>query len=418
MRLKKLGSIAEIIAGQSPLSKTYNEDGIGLPFFQGKADFQDKYPKAKTWCTSSKRKEAVQGDILISVRAPVGSVNICDQLSIIGRGLSAIRPLEGINGEYLYYFFKSNERKIANLGTGSTFKAITQEILKKIQIPIPIKDGKPFIDDQIRIATLLNKVESLIAKRKKSIEDLDELLKSTFLEMFGDPVKNEMGWDRKPLNEFIVSCRNGLSPSKSGTVKGKVFILSAITGKSFREIYKEAFFNNVLEKYFPKTNDFLVCRGNGNINLVGRGFFFNGESNDILFPDTIISLTIDTEKIEKSYLEQIWQNHLLRSQIESNARTTNGTYKINQAVINKIMLVCPPLNLQNSFASIVTKVESIKERYRKSLTGLENLYGTLSQKVFKGELDLSRIPLEKEADAQQETVEPQPQIQETVKEPQ
>jgi len=281
---------------------------------------------------------------------------------------------------------------------------------------LALKIHFPQFSDQIRIATLLKNVESLIAKRKKSIEDLDKLLKSTFQEMFGDPVKNKMGWDKKPLNEFIVSCRNGLSPSKSGTVKGKVFILSAITGKSFREIYKEAFFNNVLEKYFPKKNDFLVCRGNGNINLVGRGFFFNGESSDILFPDTIISLTIDIEKIEKSYLEQIWQNHLLRSQIESNARTTNGTYKINQSVINKIMLVCPPLKLQNQFAKIVEKVKSIKERYHNSLADLESLYGTFSQKAFKGELDLSRVPLEKEAEAQQETIEPQ--IQETVKEPQ
>ena len=217
MRLKKLGSIAEIIAGQSPLSKTYNEDGIGLPFFQGKADFQDKYPKAKTWCTSSKRKEAVQGDILISVRAPVGSVNICDQLSIIGRGLSAIRPLEGINGEYLYYFFKSNEGKIANLGTGSTFKAITQEILKKIQIPIPIKDGNPFIDEQIRIASLLNKVESLIAKRKKSIEDLDELLKSTFLEIFGPANPSFESWAFAEIKDLAAKHKSAMRTGPFGS---------------------------------------------------------------------------------------------------------------------------------------------------------------------------------------------------------
>ncbi|MBG0778809.1 MAG: restriction endonuclease subunit S, partial [Desulfotignum balticum] len=108
MKKMRLGEIADVIAGQSPPSKTYNSTKDGLPFFQGKADFQEKHPKIRMWCNSKKRKEAEPGDILTSVRAPVGSVNLCDRLSIIGRGLSAIRPRSGIHADYLYYFFKMN----------------------------------------------------------------------------------------------------------------------------------------------------------------------------------------------------------------------------------------------------------------------------------------------------------------------
>ena len=133
MNVKPLDSIARVIAGQSPASSTYNSTGEGLPFFQGKADFQEMYPKVRIWCTSGKRKEAEPSDILISVRAPVGAVNICDQKSIIGRGLSAIRPSKEVDTKFLYYFLKANERQIDALGTGSTFKAITQETLKKIE---------------------------------------------------------------------------------------------------------------------------------------------------------------------------------------------------------------------------------------------------------------------------------------------
>jgi type I restriction enzyme S subunit len=86
---KQLHEVAKIIAGQSPTSSTYNTAGDGLPFFQGKADFKEKYPQVRMWCNSQKRKEAEPGDILMSVRAPVGSVNICNQKSIIGRGLAA-----------------------------------------------------------------------------------------------------------------------------------------------------------------------------------------------------------------------------------------------------------------------------------------------------------------------------------------
>ena len=108
--LHNLDEIAEIIAGQSPESSTYNSVGRGLPFFQGKTDFQDKYPVVRIWCDSEKRKVAQPGDILISVRAPVGSVNICDQQSIIGRGLSAIRPKRCLNRDYLFYYLKANEK--------------------------------------------------------------------------------------------------------------------------------------------------------------------------------------------------------------------------------------------------------------------------------------------------------------------
>jgi type I restriction enzyme S subunit len=85
MITKPLGSLCHVIAGQSPDSSTYNTVGNGLPFFQGKADFQEMYPNVRVWCNSEKRKEALPGDILISVRAPVGAVNICNKQAIIGR---------------------------------------------------------------------------------------------------------------------------------------------------------------------------------------------------------------------------------------------------------------------------------------------------------------------------------------------
>jgi type I restriction enzyme S subunit len=196
VKFKPLESLAIVIAGQSPASNTYNSIGAGLPFFQGKADFQEMYPKVRIWCTSKKRKIAEPNDILISVRAPVGTVNICNQKSIIGRGLSAIRPLTNTNLKFLYYFLKANEKQIDALGTGSTFKAITQATLKKIKIPIlPLKDQK-------RIAKLLGKVEKLINQRKENLKQLDELLKSVFLDMFGDPFTNKKGWSKVELKYF------------------------------------------------------------------------------------------------------------------------------------------------------------------------------------------------------------------------
>jgi len=126
-----LSQVADVVAGQSPPSSFYNKNGEGLPFYQGKTDFGDKYPIARNWCAGERHKEAIKNDILLSVRAPVGPVNICDNRSVIGRGISAIRAKTGNSFEYLYFYLKDHEQKIEKLGTGSTFKAITQSQIGK-----------------------------------------------------------------------------------------------------------------------------------------------------------------------------------------------------------------------------------------------------------------------------------------------
>lgn len=101
----QLGEITEIILGQSPPSATYNENGIGLPFYQGKLEFGNIYPSPKKWCSAPK-KIAEEGDVLISVRAPVGPTNICPEKSCIGRGLAAIRGLGGIKSYFILYLMR------------------------------------------------------------------------------------------------------------------------------------------------------------------------------------------------------------------------------------------------------------------------------------------------------------------------
>jgi restriction endonuclease S subunit len=109
--LVKLGDVCEVIAGQSPESSFYNKNGDGTPFFQGKADFTDTYPEVRYY-TQKVTKLAQENDILLSVRAPVGPTNICNVDSCIGRGLSAIRSKESTYFKYVYYHFKSIEKKL------------------------------------------------------------------------------------------------------------------------------------------------------------------------------------------------------------------------------------------------------------------------------------------------------------------
>ena len=134
--VKKLGEVAEIIMGQSPPSSTYNERGEGLPFFQGKAEFGEIYPTPVKYCPRPTRI-AEAGDILMSVRAPVGNINLAKEKSGIGRGLGAIRAGKGVDQSFLYFFFVKNESNWSRLSVGSTFLAIRRNNLNNLEIPLP-----------------------------------------------------------------------------------------------------------------------------------------------------------------------------------------------------------------------------------------------------------------------------------------
>ncbi len=162
MEVKKLKECCTIIAGQSPESKYYNSNGDGLPFFQGKADFGELYPSIRVYC-SQPTKIAEKDDILLSVRAPVGPTNLAPCKVCIGRGLTAIRPSEVLLTRYVLLFFRYFEAQLASKGTGTTFKAITQDVVKNLEIPIPP------LSEQERI---VSRIEELFSQLDAGVETL------------------------------------------------------------------------------------------------------------------------------------------------------------------------------------------------------------------------------------------------------
>jgi len=142
-KTEKLSSLATIIMGQSPPSTTYNKEGEGLPFIQGKMEFGKMYPSPTTY-TSRPLKIAEKGDVLMSVRAPVGDVNIAPYKLCIGRGLAAIRfNPKMANNLFYFYYLQSIKSRLESLGKGSTFKAITKKDLEELRIVyLPLNEQK------------------------------------------------------------------------------------------------------------------------------------------------------------------------------------------------------------------------------------------------------------------------------------
>lgn len=174
--IQPLADLAEIIAGNSPPSSTYNEDGNGLPFFQGNSEFGHFHPEADTWC-SEPRKIAETDDILISIRAPVGDLNIANQRCCIGRGLTALRQND-TSGLYLYYHLAERKDWLSRLATGSTFKSITKGDLQNLDIPCPS------LPEQRKVATILHTVDQAIQKTEEITEQSKQALEALKIELF------------------------------------------------------------------------------------------------------------------------------------------------------------------------------------------------------------------------------------------
>lgn len=160
----ELNDFSDIILGQSPPSSTYNEEHIGLPFYQGKLEFGSISPTPRKWCSVPK-KIAEKGDVLISVRAPVGPTNICPERSCIGRGLAAIRGKEGIEPFFILYLIRSIESTICKAGTGTTFSAINGDQLKLLRLPLPP------LSEQYRIVA---RIEELFSCLDAGVEALQK----------------------------------------------------------------------------------------------------------------------------------------------------------------------------------------------------------------------------------------------------
>jgi type I restriction enzyme S subunit len=206
-RLVRLGEVCEIIMGQSPPGETYSKIPDGLPFFQGKADFGHKHPVARTWC-SLPTKIALQGDILISVRAPVGPTNIADAECCIGRGLSSIRPGSRADRDFILAALKLYENSLAQLGSGATFSAINRVHLESLEIPFPP------LTEQRRIAALLNgqiaAVERARAAAQAQLDAAKDLPAAYLRAVFLSPEAQK--WSKRKLGEIAILERGKFTP--------------------------------------------------------------------------------------------------------------------------------------------------------------------------------------------------------------
>lgn len=326
-----------------------------------------------------------KGDVLVSWSATIDVFEWAGDAALLNQHIFKVDfDADKIDKQYFKVALKKTIADLSKFAHGSTMKHVVKKDFENHQIPFPP------LDDQIRIAHLLGKVEGLIAQRKHQLQQLDELLKSVFLDMFGDPVRNEKGWEQTTIGDSVEIQSGQIDPRESPYSEMLHIGGANIESESGNFInLKQAKYENLISgKYLFDDAYILYSKIRPYLNKVAKPDFEGICSADI-YPIKPIGGLLNRDFLRFLLLSKLFLNY-----------TANNSDRANIPKINRKALIAfrfnrPPIELQNQFSVIVEKIEALKSRYQHSLTDLEALYGALSQQAFKGELDLSRVPLPK-----------------------
>ena len=386
------GDFCDIIMGQSPPSSGYNSKGNGLPFLQGKIEFGNIYPSPIKYC-SKPIKIAKKDDILISVRAPVGDVNITLDELCIGRGLAAIRckPAK-LQNLFLFYYMKLIAKKLENIASGSTFKAIRKPELEALELRLPP------LSEQKKIAQVLSTVDQASEKVGEAIEKTQRLKRGLMHELLTRGIghkefkETEIGmipknWEARKIEKICIDFVSGGTPSTSNKKywNGEIpwmtsaFITEREIKTGQRYITKEGLRNSATN-VVPKDNLVVATRvgiGKAAINRV-----------DLAISQDLTGMIIDKKQAYPDFLYWALTNSETKLRSLAQGSTIKG---ILREGLGKIKLPLPPLAEQQEIAEILSSVDKRVEALRSKKEKLEKVKKRLMEDLLTGRVRV--IPL-------------------------
>lgn len=443
-----LVEVAEIILGQSPPSSTYNEDGRGLPFFQGKAEFGNLYPTPVKWCDTPK-KIAEQGDILISVRAPVGTTNINPMKSCIGRGLAAIRPHADQDTFFFLHQLRHIEQELIDQATGTTFQSISGNILRNQRVKVaPLEEQRRIVEAievqfsrldestavlhrlqqnirRYRAALLKHACEGKLLPQDPTDEPADQLLqrilherrqqweaanapahpkndawKQKYVEPQGpdtaDLPELPPNWVWVSLEQLIERIEAGKSPkTKNRPAESHemgVLKVSAMSWGEFLPEENKALLDNhdFWDAPTVQKGDLLISRAN-TVELVGAVVFVKDAWPNLMLSDKSLRLVPVSLLIQKKYLLFSLRTSGVRKWFESEATGTSDSMRnLSQTKILATHIALAPLREQKRIVDEVERRLSLLDNLQQTITTSQKRAHRLRQAIlhraFSGQL--------------------------------
>ena len=383
MVFKKLSDICLIQSGGTPSrSKQEYWNNGNIPWVKI-SDFDGKFlSKTTEYITKQGLQESSaklfkKGTILYTIFATLGEVCILNIDATTNQAIAGLSLIdENVVKDYLYYYLISLKQTVNEIGRGVAQNNINMSILKNMLIPIPTKE------EQISIVKELESVSELITARREQLAKLDELVKSRFVEMFGDYIK-EGG---KPLSELATITGGLTKNSKRNTFDLKMPYLRVanvfFNRLDLNEILEIGIREEEIEKTLLQTGDLLFVEGNGSIEQIGRVAIWDGSISPILHQNHLIKARFRGRTITPEFALYYFMSQEGRQQIISKSVSTSGLNTLSVNKIGSLILPMPPVALQEQFAEFVKQLDKSKLVIQESLAELETLKKALMQKYF------------------------------------
>ncbi|APM39555.1 restriction endonuclease subunit S [Clostridium kluyveri] len=393
-KVEKLGSLLRIDGGFAFKSDRFTKNAVPIVRIGNIVDGNielDYNTCYKVNNSEFERYYVNHGDILIAMSgATTGKLAMYrdNQRCLFNQrvGRFYVYDKEKLDNGYLYYYLKSGsvQNKIRVMASGCAQPNISPDQILSIKVLVPL------LQSQKKIVQVLEKAEKALEKKKEAIRLLNDLIKSRFIEMFGDPVKNTKGWPKGRIVDVIVKTQYGTG-NKADEQNGKYKILrmNNITYNGewdFSSMKYVDLDEKDQEKYLVSKGEVLFNRTNSK-ELVGKTAVYK-EQEPMAYAGYLVK-AIPNEKANGVFIATYMNTKYIKSKLFNMAKNIVGMANINAEEFKKIDIYIPPIELQNQFADFINQVDKLKFKMEESLKELENLFNSLMQKAFRGELEFN-----------------------------
>lgn len=384
MEKKRLGDICEIVTGATPKTNIKEFWDGDINWITPAELTEDTYiinESLRKITTEGVEKTGLKsfpkGTVILSSRAPIGKVAIAGCEMYCNQGFKNLVCSKQINNRFLYWYLKGHKEYLNSLGRGATFKEISKAIVENIEICLPT------LEKQEKYADILEQCNGIIQIKKGQLRKLDTLVKSRFVELFGDPVINSRGWKKALIgDDCFVTKLAGFEYTQYINYEdsGDVVMVKAQNVKNGKLNRKElSFVSNEVSDSLPRSQlaprDVVMTYVGANIGDVA---IIDNEYKYHLAPN-VAKIRPDSERYNSIYF--MYMLMLLNAYIVKNSADT-AKAALGMERIRKLNVFVPPMELQNQFADFVTFIDKSKSKIQKSLEETQLLFDSLMQKYF------------------------------------
>ena len=389
-KYKKIGEVCIVERGASPrpIDKyiTDNESGINWIKIGDTSDSMYITETAQKIIVEGMKKSRYvkPGDFLLSNSMSFGRPYILKIDGCIHDGWLVLRDENALfDKRFLYYYLssKTTYKKLKSMAVGGVVNNLNSEMVRNVIVPVPDKE------EQSEIADLFDKIKKILDDRKQELEQLDTLVKSRFVELFGDPIKNPKGWEVVKLSECLERIDNGKSFTCDSNAREGAFPailkLSAATYGDYRPYENKALLEETqfVESVEVHRGDLLFTRKN-TPDLVGMAAYVFETPEKLMMPDLIFRL-VTNERMTPIFLWQLINNREFRPVIQGiSGGSAKSMSNISKERLKNIEVICPPISEQKKLEGVLEQVDKSKSKIQKSLEETQLLFDSLMQKYF------------------------------------